>query len=194
MRKGQTEIIESNIHHLLRLKPDNIKEYSYREKNGFLKMNPGQGLLLESGEFKGRNEMTKVLPVHVRKRFFPDNIEAILSASGSFPRIEAQMLSSLSKVKELDWEIIFKVLKKNKFIKKKGLEKGATEFNHHSILVRFKKPEWRNFIEIGEGNTSGSVHNISGLLNRFDDIIKCNAGTAGKTLPVDVPLILSPGA
>ena len=193
MRKDQTEIVESNLTHLLRLKPGNIKEYSYREKNGFIRRESAKGLIFESGEFKGRNELSKVLPVNVRKKFFPADEGVFLSTSGSFPRIEGQLLSSLNEVKELDWEIIFKILKKNKFIKNKGEEKGSAGFYHHSILIRFKKPEWRNFIEIGEGNTSGLPHNISGLLSRIDDIIKCNSESSGKALPVDLPLILSPG-
>ncbi len=53
--------------------------------------------------------------------------------------------------------------------------------------------EWKNFIEIGEGNTDGSHHNISGLLNRFDDIMGCNNGSSVSRLPEGVPLILSPG-
>ncbi len=70
MRKDHTEIVESNLLHLLRLKPGNIKEYSYREKNGFIRIEAGKNLILESSEFKARNELTKVLPVRRKKEIF----------------------------------------------------------------------------------------------------------------------------
>ncbi len=60
-------------------------------------------------------------------------------------------------------------------------------------LSGLKNRNGGSFVEIGEGNTTGLTHNISGLLNRFDDIIKCNSESAGKALPADLPLILSPG-
>ncbi|MEN8223058.1 MAG: TldD/PmbA family protein [Acidobacteriota bacterium] len=193
MSKDQTEILESNRQHLLRIRPGSIKEYSYRERNGFIRRESGKEQILESGEFRGRNELIRSLPGDLKKKFFPAEEKGFLSSSASFSKNGLQLSSFLNKVSGLEWEIIFKVLSKRKFVKKKGKDKGSTEFSHHSVLIRFKKKEWRNFIEIGEGNTDGSPHNISGLLNRLDDIMKCNLGTSGKSLPGGIPLILSPG-
>ena len=106
----------------------------------------------------------------------------------------AESISSfLNKISGLEWEIILKTLNKRKVIKKGGKASGISDFSHFSVLIRFKKGNWDNFIEIGEGNTDGSGFNISGLVSRLDEIIRCNSETRKRQLPENLPLILSPG-
>ena len=193
MKKDQIEIIESTISHVLRIRPGKINEYSFREKNGYIKREAGKDVILESGEFTSRSELVRILPENLKRKFFTVENESPELETGSTSRATGRIRSFLNKVPGLEWEIIFKVLSKRKYIKNRGIPSGSPGFQHHSLLVRFKKCNWNNFIEIGEGDTNGSDFNISGLISRFDEIIKCNSDSGKRKLPEDLPLILSPG-
>ncbi|MCK4888886.1 MAG: hypothetical protein KAS97_03080, partial [Candidatus Aminicenantes bacterium] len=193
MRKEQTEIIESTLSNILRIRPGNINEYSFRERNGFIKRESGKELHIESGEFNNRNDLIKTLPENLRRKFFVPVDERSEFDTGSVAKWSDQISSFLNKIPGLEWEIIFKTLKKRKVIKKGGKPDGSPDFTHFSVLIRFKKGNWNNFIEIGEGNTDGSGFNISGLVSRLDEIIRCNSEARKRQLPENLPLILSPG-
>lgn len=192
MGKEQTEIIESTLSHIVRIRPGNINEYSFRERNGFLKRASGKELQLESGEFSSRKELLKTLPENLRKKFFSPGNKRIGFDKGAIAHSGDQISSFLNKTPGLEWEIIFKTLEKKKAVKR-GKLIGVPEFSHFSLLIRFKKPDWDSFIEIGEGNTNGSGYNVSGLISRVEEIIKCNNEAGNRSLPEDLPLILSPG-
>ena len=193
MRKEKTEIIESTLSNILRIRPGNINEYSFRERNGFIKRESAKELHIESGEFNSRNELIKTLPENLRRKFFVPVDERSEFDTGSVAKWSDQISSFLNKVPGLEWEIIFKTLKKRKVIKKGGKPDGSPDFTHFSVLIRFKKGNWNNFIEIGEGNTNGSGFNISGLVSRLDEIIRCNSEARKRQLTDNLPLILSPG-
>jgi len=148
---------------------------------------------LESGEFRKRSELTRLLPENLKRKFFFSGNPGFLSQRVPLKKIGEKLSSALERNLGLEWEIIFKILKQNRFIKNNGKEKGATRITHHSVLVRFRKPEWGEFVEIGEGNTDGSPHNISGLLARMDDIIRCNSDSSAGKIPPGLPLVLGPG-
>lgn len=192
MGKEQTEIIESTLSHILRIRPGKIKEYSFRERNGFLKHESGKEHNFESGELSSRKELIKTLPEHLKKSFFsPENRKSRFDKN-TVAHSGDQISSFLNKIPGLEWEIVFKTLEKRKVVKR-GKLVGVPDFSHFSVLIRFKKANWDSFIEIGEGNTNGSAYNVSGLVSRVKEIIRCNNEAGDRSLPEDLPLILSPG-
>ncbi len=145
MSKGQTEVVESSVLHILRIKPGNIKEYSYRERNGSIKRDSDKEHILESHEFTGRNELIRSLPEDLKKKFFPADERGFLSSPASYSKTGMQLSASLNKVYGMEWEIIFKILSKRKFIKSKIESKGFAKFSHHSVLIRFRKHGMEKF-------------------------------------------------
>ena len=193
MRREKTKIIESTLSNIFRKRPGNINEYSFRERNGYITREIGKDRYIESGEFNSRSDLIKILPEHLRRKFFVPPDEKSEFNTGAVSKWGEQISSFLNKISGLEWEIIFKTLRKRKVIIKGENPDCSPNFSHFSVLIRFKKSNWGHFVEIGEGNTDGSGHNISGLISRLDEIIRCNSESRKKQLPENLPLILSPG-
>ena len=193
MRKDQTEIIESTRTHRFRIRPGNITEYSFRERNGSISREAGAGSDYESNEFTGRGELTRLLPDKLKRTFFPPDNDGADMETVPLTRQGERISSVLGTIPGLEWEVLFNLLNRKKYAEKDRKSSGYSSFSHFSVLIRFRLREWNNFVEIGEGTIENKDHNISGLLSRVEDIIRCNARSGGRKMPEGLPLILSPG-
>jgi len=188
-----TNIIENMFSHVFRVRSGNTGEYSFRDRSGFITCNIGKNLEFESGEITGRKELVKLLPDDQKRRFLPTENE-INEFDATLVARQGNMISSqLNKYCNFEWEIIFKTIRNKRVVKRGSDVSGITDFSHNSVLIRFKRENWHNYIEIGEGDTEGLPHNISGLTSRLESIIRCNLEAEKSELPSDIPVILTPG-
>jgi len=193
MKGVQTNIIESMICHVFRIRSGETGEYSFRDRSGFITSRVGKNLSFESGEFISRKELIKILPDGLKRKFLPTENEINEFDAAFVARQGAQISSHLRKYRKFEWEIIFKTLGNKRVLRKGSDVIGVPDFSHFSVLIRFKNKSWNSFIEIGEGNTEGSSHNISGLIARIEDIVRCNSESGQTELPVNIPVVLTPG-
>ncbi len=90
------------------------------------------------------------------------------------------------------WNIVIKSLKNRRLIIRSHREFN-NYFQHKSLLIRIKIKKDEEYIDIGEGNTSGQKINYSGLMSRIEEIVECNRNSVNSDFKYSVPVILSPG-
>ncbi len=177
---------------MFRVTSDNNRGYSYKERNGYIKKSKGEHCILESGDFLSKAELMKSLPKGFRKDLILAGPKTEFDV-GSIGKTGIRIADSMAMIKDLEWEVVFKSFTKKKIVIKRKNRIKNPYFSHNSILIKFKRPGWNDFIEVGEGNVEGIGFNISGLISRVKEIVRCNTESVNKSLPENIPVILNSG-
>ncbi len=193
MSKFNVELVESHFSHHLKITPGLKRDYNYREKSGIFRKKRGKVELMESVELENPGEVKKFFSSGIRTEIFKETEKLRGFDPGIVTKNNEYIIDYLTGINGLEWEVILKSSFRGRIIIKGVRGKKRSLFSHNSILVRFKKRNWNNFIEVGEGNINEKRFNLSGLENRIEEILRCNNGDDKIDLKEKIPVVLNSG-
>ena len=169
------------------------KEYLYKKRTGLLQRRIDKTQVNKSIELSSTTEAKPFLSHPVPAGSLKIREKEISFNPGKILRENEHIIQTLRELKLQEWKIIARANHTGRTIIKKDQKDKKTDFTYYSLLVKLKLKGQRNYIEIGEGSSTGLKFNQDGLCSRIKKIVENHRGRKLLDFPDKVPVILNSG-
>jgi predicted Zn-dependent protease len=169
------------------------KEHLYKKRTGLLQRKINKNQINKSIELSSPPDAKPLITPPITSSSLKIRDKEMVFNPNKIIRDNELILSTLRKLKPIEWKMIVRAKKTGRVIIKKGEKEKKTGFTYFSILIKLRLKDHRSFIEIGEGTVQTLKFNQDGLSSRIKKIVENHKHCKSHAFRDRVPVILNSG-
>jgi len=171
-----------------------IKQNLWKKRSGIQKRTWEEGWKIRSMECGMHERRGQTGSTRLSKRPKADDRPILIFDCGRLQEDHASLIDELNRWDFHDWRLVFRAQRSRREIVCGGKEKSReNRFSHYSLRVQFRSGPWREFLEIGEGNTRTMEFNQDALIHRIRTVAENQKTHPGNSLIGTLPVVLHAG-